>query len=68
MYRITTHHDDRHHPLDGDIRTVGSLGTLLAIALATFEDTMPAELADLLPGERCQAYGFGVDYTVERIA
>lgn len=67
MFRITANYDDRHHPLQGDVRTVASvMEALEAMPDAINAFTLRA-LNELMPGERCEAYGFGVEYIVERI-
>ena len=74
MFRITANCDDPWHPLllpavagasakqQGDVRTVASV----AEAMAVVED-VECDLEQLMPGDRCEAYGFGVKYIVERI-
>ena len=62
MFRITAKYDDPWHILQGDVRTVASV----AEAMAIVED-VECDLEQLMPGDRCEAYGFGVEYIVERI-
>ena len=62
MFRITANYDDPRHPLQGDVRTVASV----AEAMAVVED-VECDLNELMPGDRCDAWGFGVEYIVERI-
>lgn len=63
MFRITANYDDPWHILQGDVRTVASV----AEATAAMPDADCTEVDWLLTGERCECYGFGVEYTVERI-
>ena len=62
MFRITANYDDRHHPLQGDVRTVASVAETMAVV-----EDVECDLEQLMPGDRCEAYGFGVKYIVERI-
>lgn len=65
MFRITAKYDDPWHPMQGDVVTVASV----AEAMAAMADEPLADycLGQLALGERCTCYGFGVEYTVERI-
>ena len=62
MFRITANYDDRHHPLQGDVRTVASVAEAMAVV-----EEAECDLEHLMPGDRCDAWGFGVEYIVERI-
>ena len=62
MFRITAHYDDPWHPLQGDVRTVASVTEAMAIV-----EDVECDLGELMPGDRCDAWGFGVEYIVERI-
>ena len=74
MYRISANYDDPWHPLllpavagasakqQGDVRTVASVAEAMAIV-----EEVECDLGELMPGERCEAYGFGAEYIVERI-
>lgn len=62
MFRITANYDDPWHPLQGDVRTVASVAEAMAVV-----EEAECDLDTLLPGDRCEAWGFGVEYIVERI-
>lgn len=62
MFRITANYDDPFHPLRGDVVTVASVAETMAIV-----EDVECDLNELLPGDRCDAWGCGVEYIVERI-
>ena len=62
MFRITAYHDDRSHPLHGDVVTVASVSEAMAIVEDTDDD-----LSAMLPGERTTGYSYACEYLIERI-
>lgn len=76
MFTITTYHDDRHHPLHGDVYSAADVAAVLAdltdVAADDVADEYGGELgdviADLPPGCRLLLPGDMRNIQIERIA